>query len=405
MSAITRRWPRILLAGCLGPLLLTGLLPSNASAAAPAGRTAATSFVTSSSTAGAVRPTATGQDAADPNFTVQSVSLGRSSVAVAGLNVVKVPVTLRATYVDDPDASPQQDATVILSRTSRDGTQIPGLSAAVRRTSTGSAPATWTGVLLVPSTAHGAFTVTGVLPRRSDLNDGMDHTQPTPYAGPAFNVTGTHQPRMTARILPDPFRRRVDSTYRFLGRVVDADTRAPYRHAVTVRLWIDASCPGGVKPASCTTSSTSDGRFVFTVRNNSSLPAGYQFIDMTQVAYLQSMTTDILRQPEIISRVGALLRRQAAVSARPSTVSIATGRSFTVDGRAWEVPEQHRVAIQKLRGSTQWRTVATGPVRASGRYTVAVPTSVRGRGVYRAYVAGGRTWTAAASSVLTVTAH
>ncbi len=339
----------------------------------------------------------------DPNLTVDAVTLGRRSVAVAGLNAVPVPVTVRGRYVSPAGDPMLRDATVVLRHAPRSGTSLyRTLYAPVTLVSKGTQPGTWTGTLLVPSAADGTLTVTGVSPARADRDTSGESPEATPYAGPTLAVTGTHRPRMTAAALPDPFRRSVDTTYRIVGQVIDTATGAPYRHRVTVGLWVDGSCLTVIAPG-CTTRSGTDGRFVFTGRNDRGKPVGEQWIDYSHIAHLQSITTDVLGNTVTLARGVALIRKKAAVSAVPSTTRVRTGQSFTVTGKAWEVPEYHTVAIQKLRGSSQWRTVATGTAWYSRRYAATVRTATTGRGIYRAYVAGGESWTTAASSTFVVT--
>ncbi len=291
-----------------------------------------------------VRIAAAGHPAdVDPGFTVHSVTLGRSSVAIKGLNAVKVPVTLRASHTH-PVRDSVRIATVIFTPDRRYPESIySDLMAPVELRTTGTQPGTWTGNLVVPAAADGTLKVTHVIPIPPFVDYDYQYDE-TPFDGPSLTVTGTHIPRISARATPDPFRRAVDRTYRISGQVIDTATGAPYRHSVAVEMCREHECGW---TSSSTSRTGADGRFSFTQTNNSTAAVNAQRIDRAHYLGLPSVTRNILGTAENLATSTVIIRKQAAISAVPSTTSASAGRSFTVDGKVWEVPAYRPVAIQQ----------------------------------------------------------
>jgi hypothetical protein len=75
--------------------------------------------------------------------------------------------------------------------------------------------------------------------------------------------------------------------------------------------------------------------------------------------------------------------RTGIVAATPSKTSARVGTIVPVNGSVAGAPFRCPVALQRLYGATQWRGVALGSVRASGRYTVSAQPAYVGNIRYR----------------------
>lgn len=305
----------------------------------------------------------------DPGLIVHSVTLSRSSVAVSGLNVVPVQVQVSASY-------PATDVplSVILERTAPGGSLRHLDASNLPRVSGSAGAGTWSGTLHVPSTAGGAWKVTAVLagfnsPATPVMSD------PTPFDGPALSVTGVHQPRITMTTYPNPI--PVGSAYAVGGKVVDSATGLPYGTQIPVEIGVDNFCVEYTRPV---VRSTTAGTFAYR------LPASAAaWVNCAILANGGTYVEGITISPVRVGWVAAL----------PSATTGRVGASVSVDGKsnATLCPVQ----LQRLRGDTQWRTVALARVRQSGRFTLLAPLTDTGTLIFRAYVPGCTSVSAAAS--------
>jgi hypothetical protein len=154
---------------------------------------------------------------------IQDVSFSRESVAVSGLRLVPVRVSVRLT---DPSgvvpASPGPHLTPGLTLG-----PVPGFRSLLRptltRTSGTATDGVWSATVNVPSTWHGSVRVTSV-----DAVDAAGNVRSGALTGspsPVLRVTGTHRPVLTFdyALLPG-------GGYRVHGRASFADTGRPLAH-------------------------------------------------------------------------------------------------------------------------------------------------------------------------------
>jgi hypothetical protein len=306
--------------------------------------------------------------APDPNLTVTDVTLSRTTVAVSGLNLVPVTVTVKAGY--DSTEPGDQDATlfVILQRTGGTGPLRYMFSTNLKRTAGTLNNGTWTGPLNVPSTANGTFKVTGVMPRTFGLSTG-DTTEPTPFAGPSVTVAGYHLPKITASVSPRivPF----GSPYSIRWAVTDAATGKPYATRITVLLGIDNECAEYA------------GGLIVRTDTNGLVTRYYKAADANAVNCLR-----LSGKPFDISGLGLVVARPGIVSAVPSKTAVPVGTIVAVNGNVLGPPVGCKVILQRLYGATQWRGVSVGNVRQSGRFTVYAQPAYKGLIPYRVYFPG-----------------
>jgi hypothetical protein len=301
--------------------------------------------------------------APDPDLTIESVTLNKTRVAVSGLNTVPITVTVKGSYdTGQPDDS-DVPVNVILERTGGSGKLRQLLSTDLVRNE---AAGTWSGPLNVPSTANGTFKVTGVM-TGPFFPPSPPMTDPTPYAGPSITVTGTHQPKITALVTPKvvPF----NSPYTVKWAVSDAETGKPYGTRVRVFLGTDSGCV-----------EYWGGRSTHLTDTNGVVTKAYEAEPITPITCLLIPGT-----PTANAWLSFVPARPAIVSAVPSKTSAPVGTIVPVNGSVAGAPFNCPVQLQRLYGASQWRTVSSGAVRASGRFTVNAQPAYRGLIPYRVY--------------------
>jgi hypothetical protein len=196
-------------------------------------------------------------------------------------------------------------------------------------------------------------------------------TTPTPYAGPTLAITGTHQPKITASVSPKlvPY----NTPYSIKWAIVDAQTGRPYGSKLHVVLGIDNTCAEYFGPGSTDLTGT-DG----------TVTKAYGAADSYAVNCLL-----LPGNPASVGGLGLVVARpvtKPTVTAVPSRTSAPVGAVVPVNGSVYTVQAGCKVNLQRLYGATQWRSVSTGAVRTSGRYTVNAQPAYKGSIPYRTYV-------------------
>jgi hypothetical protein len=316
-----------------------------------------------------VAPTATAvpraAESPDPKLTVTSVTLGRSTVAVSGLNRVAVPVTVKAGYNSD---DPQDDDTllnVFFKRTGGVGPIRYMIAGHLKRTAGTLKNGTWTGTVDVPSTANGTFKAYGVLPGFTlDGSDGS-MTSETPFDGPSIAVTGYHLPRLGVSVIPKvvPF----GSAYQLKAAIWDSATGKPYGTRIPLQVVNDNLCV--------------------------EYDAGSRLTDAAGILYTSfpAAAADSLNCVRVRGKffdtigLGFFPLRPGIIAAVPSRYVVPINTIVPVNGTVAGAPFRCPVILQRLYGATQWRNASQDIVRQSGRFTVLAQPSYRGNNIYRAY--------------------
>lgn len=235
---------------------------------------------------------------AEPVLSVTSVALNRSRVAVSGLNTMPVRVTVTGSY-----PSPAQEGddltslTAILTRSpSAKWPALSALAVPLTRVGTVQTPGTWTGVANIPSTLHGVLKVTQVTTEPAHIDTGGTN-RPVAVTGPSLQVTGVHQPSVSAAGVP----RRPAPTirsYAITGKVLDSTTKSPYRSRVTVELVLDGLCWSSAK---CQVRTDRRGRFTFRIANTPIGSPPTRPVMWSHNVLLQSAAKDAMGFPTLIS--------------------------------------------------------------------------------------------------------
>jgi hypothetical protein len=219
--------------------------------------------------------------------------------------------------------------------------------------------------LNVPSTANGTFKVTGVyaMPFGYMPPGPVD---PTPYDGQTITVSGYNLPRITASVSPRvvPF----GSPYSIRWAVTNSATGKPYGSRIPVLLGLDNECAEYV------------GGFVTRTDTNGIVTRSYQAASADALNCLR-----LEGKPFAIHGLGLFVARPGIVSAVPSRTSAPVGTIVPVNGSVAGAPHNCKVWLQRLYGATQWRSVSSGSIRQSGRFTVNAQPAYRGLIPYRVY--------------------
>ncbi len=310
----------------------------------------------------------------DPKLTISDVQLSKTAVSVAGLDVAKVDVTVKAGYNSD---NPQDDGkilTVYLDRTAGTGGKYINDMASVplKRTAGTLKNGTWTGVLNVSSAANGTFKVTSVSDELyGDLGGGMPD-EPTPFDGPSIAVTGTHIPKVTS--VQTPKIAPVGKPFSVKWTVTDSATGKPYGVRVPFWVGVDSVCVENGQRGTTRVSTDAAGNYTRTY------PADDQ--DAVLCGHVRT-------EPYSFAYQAFFPRRVGVVTAAPAKTSAKVGTNVPVNGQVTGEAYSCTVNLQRLKGATQWRTVNSGRVRYSGRYTLTATPAYKGKIYYRAQLPVG----------------
>ncbi|MEU4390917.1 hypothetical protein [Kribbella sp. NPDC023855] len=295
----------------------------------------------------------------DPGLTVKSVTLGRSSVLVSGLNRVAVGVTVKAAY-----SGSETPLNVLFKRTGGVGPLKSMIAGQLKRTGGSLSDGTWTGTVDIPSTANGTFKVYGVLPGYLQVGD---MTTETPFDGPSVAVTGVHLPKLAVQVIPRvvPF----GSPYQVKAVIYDSATARPYGVRLPLVVTVDDACAerGGIARLTDTAGVlyTSFPAATADWLNCVRVPGGGRFFDTLGLGFVPL--------------------RPGIVAATPSKTSVPVSTVVPVNGTVAGAPYRCPVLLQRLHGRTVWRLASQDTVRASGRFTVRAQPPNLGNNSYRVY--------------------
>jgi hypothetical protein len=299
----------------------------------------------------------------EPELTVTAVTLGRSAAAVSGLNNVGVPVTVKAGYASDAPWTEKLLLYVVLKRTGGIGPIDLIVAGDLKRTAGTVRNGTWTGSLNVPSTANGTFRVNGV--GRGTNYDGSDGSMvsPTPFEGPSIAITGVHLPKLGVSVIPRvvPF----GAAYQLKAAIYDSATGKPYGTRILLQVMRGNLCAEYEAGSKYTTT------------------AGILVTDFAGAGGDVNHCVRIRGRYVDVRSLHFTPLRPGIVAAAPRMTSVEVGMVVEVNGSVAGQSYRCQVDLQRLYGSTQWRMVSSGSVRASGRFTLRAQPPYAGNLYYR----------------------
>lgn len=352
-------------------------------------RTVAATLSVLALTVGGLGPSADRAAAYYDDLTVASVSYSSSTVSVSGVETVPLTVTMHVTSGTPITTTPCVSTgewgcplSIELDRTAGSG-EIAEMGADAAIVSGTGTDGVWEAIVSVPSTAAGTWTVTAAwLPCM-----GCDGRHPVTGA-PTFTVEGSHLPHLSTGTSPAIVPLGA-SPYTVKGRLTDTATGLPIA-GVTVALGVDSSCVEG-----------SLGRYRIVTSSNGyytfpSLSGNYDKTSLNCVWVGGRDWGGRGRRITIAGRVVPLAVR-TWVSAAAATTRARVGTSVVIAGSVGGAPLVCPVLLQRLYGSTAWRTVDRAGIRLSGRYTLHAPLTVDGANRFRVLLPACGHWVAVAT--------
>lgn len=306
--------------------------------------------------------------------TFDSITWSHPTLAVSGMQMVRQTGTV---HIVDPYPPRSGDYAWYFTLVSSGG------NGSVRTYFTGATltsgtvdDGTWTMTFYLSSTADGTWHVTEAEPR-----------SPTPDQYPvadttSFTVTGHHQPRMSWAVVPNPVPAS-DPRWLVKGRVYDADTGAGLAGLTVGQGEHDTECLYQVQGEGA--GAYFGLRAVTNANGYYSLPRRYGVGGLQCIGIVgkPERNPDGLNVFVWFRDFG--VRYLPSVSATPRATVVPAGSIDAVDGHVLAGTRRCTVALQRLYGSTAWRTVSTARLRDSLRFTVLAQPPAAGRFVYRAY--------------------
>ncbi|MFF1818984.1 hypothetical protein ACFVWG_16915 [Kribbella sp. NPDC058245] len=301
----------------------------------------------------------------DPNLTVTAARIIRTTpVAVSSLNTVPVTVEVDAKYTL-PDADPNTTLFATLERSAGTGQLKSLVTTPLHRYDGTTQNGKWRGIVNVPSTANGKFKLTGVMEGVYWPGSGSMVTETPVPNPPELTVVGTNQPRITARVLPDPVPFNTGFSIRW--SVINGQTGKPYGSRLKVALEGDSGC---VESFGGSNALTDTQGYVTKVYPASAAEQGNCLL--------------LPGNPAPNGWLSVVVSRPGIVSATPSRTSAPVGAIVPVNGIVAGAPTHCPVYLQRLYGATAWRNVGTGTVnQGSGRFVVNAQPAYKGNIPYR----------------------
>ena len=331
--------------------------------------------------------------AAGPTF--DTITWGHASLTISGVAMVKQTGTV---HITDPSATSGGNCFWYFVLTATGGTGSVTLYRTGAALTSGTVnDGTWTMTFYLSSTADGTWRMTGA-ETCSATPQGYD------VAGsPAFTVVGHHQPRVSWAVVPDPVP-VVNPQWRVKGRVYDADTGAGMPNVTVGQATVDTSClyqdqgegPGAF--LSLRTVTNANGYYALPIRTG---VGGLQCIGLVSTPESNPDKLSVYPWFRQFS-----VRYLPSVSAAPSARSVPALTIVAVNGHVVGGHSRCPIELQRLHGSTAWRTVSTAKLRDSLRFTLSAQPPGAGRFIYRAYYpqCSNPYQVAASSSRFTITA-
>lgn len=347
-----------LVAALLVAMATPVVAPVSAAIGAPAART---------QLAPAVDPPVTPR--ADPYMSVDELTVSRTSVAVSGVATVPVTVTVKA-----HSNGPSMQVLSLLWHHEPDSSQTGNPVIPLLRLAGTPTDGTWRGVLHVGSVHNGTLRPDEIVADYCYVCGWPDDA--IPVEGPAISVAGSHIPRISLTLRPNPVALSASSVSLRAG-VLDSQTGRPYRSPVAVWFGYDSVCAeGGANHRRMTVDGVATLR-IDTRRDKAMLGLHCVFLNGPERDSEGSVVT--------LASVGEFFHVTTTLTSTPSAWSVRAGRPLVVRGRVAGANDRTfiEVTVQRLVGRSQWRELTTVP-QSNGAYKATIRPSTRGTLTLRA---------------------
>jgi hypothetical protein len=292
------------------------------------------------------------------------VALSSDAVSVAGVDLVPVTVSVRLTDETGVEPAGEMDGTntpaISLQRRAADG----GGSEYVELALTSGTPqdGVWSAVVQVPSTWDGQWETSGVT-ASDGAGNRLDTDPRTAGLGATLHVTGTHQPAVTLRFVPDPL--VGDGPLTLRGRVYDTDTgkglgRQP------IYIGYDSGCVEGLSLPNGITAA--DGTYSKTYRR------GTEGLHCVGIHRPSNVSVAI----SFIAVASGFPRIRPVITIEADRTTVRPGTKVTISGVVR--PPVYSVQVQQL--GRAWRTLGSALV-SEGRFSFVVTPRTEGVQQYR----------------------
>jgi hypothetical protein len=301
--------------------------------------------------------------AAPLDLMVQSVTFSKASVAVAGLNLVPVTVTVKATY---KLGKPNQPMYAEFDSYEGDLPSQRVISEPLKLISGQVTDGTWQGIVNVPSTADGNLYAIGVVAGPYEPTTGpTKYDTATVPDKPKVAVTGLHVPKITRTVSANPV--PFGKAYSIAWKVTDSATGKPYGSRLKVLATKGPNC-FAVKGAPGAVYTNTSGALVV-----SYAPADGDKLNCLEIPGTQAPIDGYELAPN----------RPGVVAATPEKTSAKVGTTVVVKGNVLGFTYDCPVNLQRLSGATAWRTLRSTKQSVSGRYSLPAQVTAKGKGTYR----------------------
>lgn len=320
-------------------------------------------------------------EAVDTPTEVASVTVSRTLIETSGFATVplRIEVGLRdaegvSEGPSDYDYDIQHDPAAIFTWQGTGAAPFK-FGVGLRLTSGTAQDGVWAGTLPVPAVANGSWRLEQIVVDSCGVSCGG--TPPTVVPVPTdkqvtVTVHGTRIPRLSVGVSQDPLPYGSTPTYK--GRL----TADGVGLAGVVLQWgVDTECVEGASrlPAGRATTTNANGYYAYSAHD---------------ILCVRIFGTERSPGPRIVhvERFIYFPKLYPAVRLHLAVATVAAGSSVGADGAVYPALPACRVQLQR-RLATGWQTVATAPVRTSGRYSLSFTAEPRGRWAYRTLVPAG----------------
>lgn len=305
---------------------------------------------------------------------VHSITFAKSSTTVSGVTTELVEVKVRMT--DDSGVLPTDyEAGRLLASPYLTLNTEYNRFVLLRLASGTAQDGIWSGSLPVTSAWSGAVTATHLYAQAEDSI--LDIDPHTAVDVPTLQVTSSHRPALDITYTPEP----LPTAQPFVEhvRAWDTTTGLPWPN-LSIRLSDDNGC---VEPGNLIVAKTgADGTYQRKLTSD-----GW---GVGHCAWVPGTNQPNMPEPRtmIAADGGSVRRTRFAVGATPAATSAKAGTDVDVNGNVTPLVKGKVLQLQRLYPGNAWRTVSTGRVRDSGRYTLVATPPGKATYSYRVYAPG-----------------